>query len=446
MTEDTLLPFDLPAVSRKKVTADFAGGSISSDGGLVLLRGAERRLRLAETLAGCIREWRDPARTVHTLPAMLRFRMFAIACGYEDADDCDTLRADPLFKLAVGRAPESGRDLCSQPTMSRLENAPSLSEVGRLTGALVDIFCRSFPSPPAAITLDIDETCDAVHGQQQLSLFHGFYDTRCFLPVHVYHVESGKPVAILLRPGKTPSGVEVRTMLKHLTRRIRRHWPRTRLTFRGDSHYGRTEAMAWCEDNGVDYIFGLAGNAVLHALADETADDVELRHAETGADKTRGFADFSYAAGSWNRQRRVVARLEATTRGFDARYIVTSLTGEPRRLYEGVYCARGQAENLIKQHKAQLASDRTSCQSPLANQFRLVLHTAAYWLMLALRDAVPRRMDLAWAEFATIRQRLLKIGARVVEKAARVRIHLASACPDATLFRLLAGRFATSGP
>ena len=446
MTEDTPLPFDLPAVSRKKVTADFAGGSISSDGGLVLLRGAERRLRLAETLAGCIRDWRDPARTVHTLPAMLRFRMFAIACGYEDADDCDALRGDPLFKLAVGRAPESGRDLCSQPTMSRLENAPSLSEVGRLTAALVDIFCRSFPAPPAAVTLDIDETCDAVHGHQQLSLFHGFYDTRCFLPVHVYHVESGKPVAILLRPGKTPSGVEVRTMLKHLTRRIRRHWPRTRLTFRGDSHYGRTEAMAWCEDNGVDYIFGLAGNAVLHALADETADDVELRHAETGADKTRGFADFSYAAGSWNRQRRVVARLEATTRGFDARYIVTSLTGEPRRLYEGVYCARGQAENLIKQHKAQLASDRTSCQSPLANQFRLVLHTAAYWLMLALRDAVPRRMDLAWAEFATIRRRLLKIGARVVEKAARVRIHLASACPDATLFRLLAGRFATSGP
>ena len=446
MTDDIPLPFDLPAVSRKKVTADFAGGSISSDGGLVLLRGAERRLGLAETLAGCIREWRDPARTVHTLPAMLRFRMFAIACGYEDADDCDDLRADPLFKLAVGRAPESGRDLCSQPTMSRLENAPSLSEVGRLTGALVDIFCRSFAAPPAAIVLDIDDTCDRVHGHQQLSLFNAFYDTRCFLPVHVYHVESGRPVAVLLRPGKTPSGVEVRTMLRHLTRRIRRHWPRTRLTFRGDSHYGRTEAMAWCEDNGVDYIFGLAGNAVLHALADETAAAVRARHARTDADKVRGFAEFDYAAGSWDRPRRVVARLEATARGFDARYIVTSLEGEPRHLYEGVYCARGQAENLIKQHKAQLASDRTSCQSPLANQFRLVLHTAAYWLMLALRDAVPRRMPLAWAEFATIRQKLLKIGTRVVEKAARVRIHFASACPDAALFRLLAGRFATSGP
>ena len=195
----------------------------------------------------------------------------------------------------------------------------------------------------------------------------------------------------------------------------------------------------------VDYIFGLAGNAVLHALADETADDIELRHAETGADKVRGFASFDYAAGSWDRLRRVVARLEATARGFDARYIITSLTGEPHHLYEGVYCARGQAENLIKQHKAQLASDRTSCQSPTANQFRLVLHTAAYWLMLALREAGPRKMDLAWSELATIRQKLLKIGARVVEKAARVRIHFASACPDAALFRFLAGRFATSG-
>ena len=179
MTEDILLPFDLPAVRRKKVTADFEGGLISSDGGLVLLRGAERRLGLSETLAGCIREWRDPERVVHVLSGILRFRMFAIACGYEDADDCDALRGDPLFKLAVGRAPESGRDLCSQPTMSRLENAPSRIEVARMTAALVDIFCRSFPAPPTAITLDIDDTCDPVHGHQQMSLFNAHYDTRC---------------------------------------------------------------------------------------------------------------------------------------------------------------------------------------------------------------------------------------------------------------------------
>ena len=250
------------------------------------------------------------------------------------------------IKLASGHAPESGHDLCSQPTMSRLENAPSRIEVARMTAALVDIFCRSFPTPPAAITLDIDDTCDPVHGQQQLSLFHAHYDTRCFLPVHVYHVESGKPVAVLLRPGKTPSGAEVRTLLKHLVRRIRRHWPRTRLVFRGDSHYGRPQAMAWCEANGVDYIFGLSGNRALHALAYEMADDLKVRRAEAGADRMRAFAAFAYAARSWRRERRVIARLEATTRGFDARYIVTSLAGKARHLYEDVYCARGQAETV----------------------------------------------------------------------------------------------------
>ena len=350
------------------------------------------------------------------------------------------------IKLASGKAPESGRDLCSQPTMSRLENAPSRIEVARMTAALVDIFCRSFPAPPAAITLDIDDTCDPVHGHQQLSLFHAHYDTRCFLPVHVYHAESGKPVAVLLRPGKTPSGPEVRTLIKHLVRRIRRHWPRTRIVFRGDSHYGRAGAMAWCEENGVDYIFGLAGNRALHALAYEVADDLKVRRAEAGADRMRSFAAFAYAARSWGRERRVVARLEATTRGFDARYIVTSLSAEPHHLYEDIYCARGQAENLIKMHKGQLASDRTSCQSPLANQLRLVLHTAAYWLMLTLRDAIPRTAPLARAEFATLRLRLLKIGARVVEKATRIRIHFTSACPHAALFRLLAGRLAAAGP
>ena len=233
---------------------------------------------------------------------------------------------------------------------------------------------------------------------------------------------------------------------KHLVHRIRRHWPRTRIVFRGDSHYGRTQAMAWCEENGVDYIFGLAGNRALHALAYEAADDLKVRRAEAGADRMRAFATFAYAARSWDRERRVVARLEASTRGFDARYIVTSLEGDPRRLYEDVYCARGQAENLIKLHKGQLASDRTSCQSPIANQLRLVLHTAAYWLMLTLRDTIPRAAPLARAEFATLRLRLLKIGARVIEKATRVRIHFTSACPDAALFRLLAGRLAAAGP
>ena len=244
MTDDSLLLFDLPSAQRKKVSAAFDGGLISSDGGLVLLREAERRLGLAETLAGCIRDRRNQAQVVHALPAMLRFRILAVACGYEDADDCDALRTDPLFKLASGKTPESSRDLCSQPAMSRLENAPSRIGVARMTAALVALFCRSFPSPPAAITLAIDDTCDAVRGHRQLPLFHAHDDTRCFLPVHVHHVESGKPVAVLLRPGKTPSGSEVRTLVKHLVRPIRRHWPHTRIVLRGDGHYGRTQAMA----------------------------------------------------------------------------------------------------------------------------------------------------------------------------------------------------------
>jgi len=446
MSDDTLLPFDLPAVCRKKVTACFDGGLLSSDGGLLLLRDAERRLGLADRLAGCLRDARDPDRVGHTLAEMLRFRMLAIACGYEDADDCDSLRRDPLFKLAVGRMPESGQALCSQPTMSRLENTPSRTQAARMTAALVDTFCRSFPNPPKAVTLDIDDTCDAVHGHQQLSLFNAHYDTRCFLPIHVYHVESGKPVAVLPRPGRTPSGAEVRSVLRHLVGRIRRHWPATRITMRGDSHYGRPEAMAWCEANDVDYLFGLAGNRRLHALAEAVADDLKVRRAEAGAETMRAFADLDYAAKSWTRARRVVVRMEATTRGFDARYVVTSLSGEAQYLYETVYCIRGQAENLIKMHKVQLASGRTSCQSPVANQVRLVLHTAAYWLMLTVRDTVPAASRLATAEFATLRLRLFKLGARVVEKAARIRVHLASACPDAALFRLLAGRLATAGP
>jgi hypothetical protein len=434
MTDDRPSPFDLPAVRRKKLTADFDGGSLSSDGGLLLLREAERGLGIARRLAGAIRDRRDPTRIGHELPELLKTRMFAIACGYEDANDLDRLRHDPLLKLAVGRHPESGEALCSQSTMSRLENMPSKIEAARLTAALVDQFCASFPSAPKAITLDIDDTVDEAHGGQQLSFWNAHYDCRCFLPIHVYHVESGKPVAMILREGKTPNGKEVRTVIKHLTRRIRRHWPKTRIVWRGDSHYGRAEAMTWCEENAAGFIFGLAGNAVLDGLCREAADDLCVRRAEAGAEKMRAFESFQYRAKSWDKPRKVVARLEATAQGLDIRYIVTSLPGSAQHLYETVYCERGQAENLIKLHKAQLASDRTSCHSPTANQVRLVLHTAAYWLMLTLRDAIPAASPLAKAEFVTIRSKLIKIAARVIERAARIRVHLPAGCPEQAWF------------
>ena len=446
MDEDILLPLDLPAVQRKKVTLAFDGGRLSSDAGVLLLREAERELGLAERLAACIKDRRDAAKLDHTLVEMLRTRMFAIAAGYEDARDCDALRHDPVFKMAVGRAPESGAALCSQPTMSRLENAPSKIEVARMMAAMVALFCASWERPPAAITLDIDDTFDAVHGHQQLSLFNAHYDERCFLPIHIYEATSGKPVAVILRPGRTPAGREVRAIIKQVTRHIRRAWPEVRILWRGDSHYARPEAMDWCEDNDVDYIFGLAGNDVLKARVRAAGDDLCVRRAEAGADKLRGFCAFDYAAKSWRRKRHVAARLEASRRGFDTRFVVTSLAGAPQPLYETVYCARGQAENLIKMHKSQLASDRTSCQSPTANQFRLILHTAAYWLMHGLRAAAPKASEWARAEFATLRLHLIKIAARVVEKTSRIRVSLPSACPGRTAFALIAANLRPQPP
>jgi hypothetical protein len=381
MQQDVLLPFDLPAVARKKVSVAFDGGMLSSDAGVLLLRGVERRLGIAARLAACLTDHRDPTRIDHTLVEMLRLRMFAIAAGYEDTNDCTMLRQDPVFKMAVGRAPESGEPLCSQPTMSRLENAPRRPEIARMIGAMVDLFCASWKRAPASITLDIDDTFDAVHGKQQLSLFNAHYDERCFLPIHIYEGTSGKPVAVILREGKTPTGVEVRTILKHVIAHIRQHWTRARILVRGDSHYGRLEAMAWCEANGIDYIFGFGGNQVLHDMVRPHADELCVRRAITGAEKRRTWKGLHYGAKSWGTQRRMVARIEATMLGLDIRYVVTSLRGTAKYLYETVYCGRGQAENFIKLHKAQLASDRTSCRDPRANQVRLILHTAAYWLL-----------------------------------------------------------------
>lgn len=447
MTDDTLLPFSIPAVKGKKITAAFDGGRITSDGGVMLLAAAERRLGLADRLAAAIGDRRDPSRVRHAMADILRARIFAIACGYEDANDLDRLRSDPAFKLACGRLPDSGIDLCSQPTCSRAENLPDLRTVIRLGEVLVDLWLSSYAAPPDSVTLDIDDTLDVVHGHQQLSLFNAHYDARCFLPIHIYDAATGRPVAMILRPGKTPTGKEIRGHLRRLVRRIRRRWPATGILIRGDSHYGRAEVMQWCEAIGVDYVFGLPGNRVLQRLVDDAADDIRTRRALDGRPALRGFTETRYSAKSWNVARRACARIEATTRGLDIRFVVTNLTtGSAERIYEVIYCARGQAENLIKMHKSQLASDRTSCRAPLANQVRLVLHTAAYWLMLTVREAVPKTHRLAHAEFATLRLRLLKLGARVIESASRIRLAFAAACPEAALVRRIALTLQPAGP
>lgn len=453
MTDDTFLPFDLPSVRRKKLTVDFAGGNQSSDGGLLLLREAERRLGVCRRLAAAMPDRRDPDRVRHAMFEMVMARAAAIACGYEDAIDLDRLRHDPLLKVAVGRCPESGAPLASQSTISRLENAPSKAQAGRLSAALVDQFGATV-RPGKLEVLDIDDTFCAAHGGQQLAFWNAHHDERGFATMHIHHVASGTPVVAILRPARTPKGTEVRTVIKHVTQRLRKHWAETRIVWRGDSHYGRVEAMEWAEDNDADYIFGLAGNAALDALTAEAAMYLRFHHAMSSKAKLRGFVSFMYQANSWKRPRRVVARLECSLQPgeagmrqeVDIRYVVTSLKGSAQHLYENVYCQRGQMENLIKLHKAQLASDRMSCHSATANQVRLVLHTAAFWLMHGVRAAIPRTSPLASAEFATIRQRLIKIGARVIEHLARIRIQLPTTCPEGPLFRCVARGLMPSGP
>jgi hypothetical protein len=459
MTDDTPLPFDLPAVRRKKLTVDFDGGNQSSDGGLLLLREAERKIGVCRRLADAMPDHRDPNRLRHAMFEMVMARSSAIACGYEDANDFDRLRHDPLMKVAVGRCPQSGAALASQSTISRLENAPSKSEATRLCAALVDQLATTV-KPGRLEILDIDDTFCAAHGGQQLAFWNAHHDERGFASMHIYHVASGAPVAAILRPARTPKGTEVRTVIKHVTRRLRQHWRHTRIVWRGDSHYGRAEAMDWAESNGEDYIFGLPGNAALDALTAETAKHLRFHHAARSQEKLRTHVSFMYQASSWPRPRKVVARLECslqpdsqasvTSMGMrqevDIRYVVTSLKGSAQHLYENVYCARGQMENLIKLHKAQLASDRMSCHSATANQVRLALHTAAFWLMHAVRAAIPQTDPFAKAEFATIRERLIKIGARVIEHIARIRIQLPTSCPQGGLFRAIALGLMPSAP
>jgi Transposase DDE domain group 1 len=285
MTEDTPLPFDLPAVDRKKITVDFAGGNQSSDGGLLLLRQSEAQLGVCQRIANAMPDHRDQSRIEHQMSEIVMARVAAIACGYEDANDHDRLRHDPLMKIAVGRCPETGEPLASQPTISRLENAPRKTDAARLCAAMVDQFGATV-KPSKSEILDIDDTFCAAHGGQPLAFWNAHHDERGFASMHIYHVESGTPVSAILRPVRTPKGTEVRTVIKHVTKQLRKndHWLNTTITWRGDSHYGRVEAMEWAEDNGDHYIFGLAGNTTLDALTAKAADNLRFHHAVSGED------------------------------------------------------------------------------------------------------------------------------------------------------------------
>jgi Transposase DDE domain group 1 len=430
----------LSPVHGKAIVARFDGGRLSSEGGLLALREIERRLGLAERLAACLTDRRVPEKVRHRLAEIIRFRMLMIAAGYEDGNDADVLRGDPMFKLALDRLP-SGEDLCSQSTISRLENLPDVRALLRLGSALIDQYCRAFRQAPRRIVLDIDDPFDRVHGTQQLRLFNAFYDDYGFQPIVVFDGE-GRFVTALLRPGKRPSGKEIRASVRRLVGALRARWPRVAILLRADSHYACPEVFAWCRANRVDWLFGLAPNAALcrHVAALEKATAARWRTApERG--KRRRFAQFYDAAQSWSRVERIIARVEAGPMGTDTRFIVTNLEGgRAKHLYERLYCARGQAENHIKAWKNHLAADRTSCHAAEANQFRLFLHAGAYWLLWSMRQLMPKRSLWRVMQFDTLRLRSVKLAARVVELKTQVKIHLPSSAPDQAIFALLLGR------
>jgi hypothetical protein len=431
MIDPTLPLPGLSPVSGKPVIARFDGGVLSSDGGLLVLREVERRLGVADRFASCIIDPRDPELITHSLADIIRFRLLMIAAGYEDGNDATGLRLDPMFKMALDHLP-SGDDLCSQPTISRLENLLDARALLRIGRTLIDLYCGSFGQVPKRITLDWDDTFDKVHGGQQLRLFNAHHDEYGFQPIVVFDGD-GRFVTTLLRPAQRPSGVEIRAHLRRVIRQIRANWPKVEILLRGDSHYCTPEVLDWCRAEGIDYILGVAPTTTLkkHVAALEISTQDRFNNDPDGA-KVRRFKEFHDGAASWSRVERIIARVEAGSMGTDSRFIVTSLTkGTPRDLYQKLYCGRGQAENHIKSWKTHLAADRTSCTKASANQFRLFLHAGTYWLMWSLRAQMPKKSPWRTAQFDTIRLRLIKIAARIVEMKSQIKIQLPTATPNA---------------
>jgi hypothetical protein len=438
---DLMLPLpSLSPVSGKTVIAKFDGGLLSSDGGILVLREVEQRLRVADRLAACIKDPRSPDQITHSLADIIRFRMLMIAAGYEDGNDASHLRGDPMFKMAQGLSP-SDRELCSQSTISRLENLPDARALLRMGRAMVDLYCESFRQVPQRITLDIDDTFDAVYGDQQLRLFNAHYDEYGFQPIVVFDGE-GRFITTVLRSAKRPGGKEIRAFLRRLLRAIRANWPKTQILLRGDSHYCCPEVLDWCRANGVDYVLGVALTTTLRGHIEGLEASTRARFEVTSKDaKLRRFKEFYDGAKSWSRVERIIARVEAGEEGSDTRFIVTNLKlRNARVLYEDVYCRRGQAENHIKSWKTHLAADRTSCTKAAANQFRLFLHAGAYWLMWGLRTSMPRRSIWRTAQFDTLRLRLIKVATRIVEMKTMIRVHLPTSCPEKDILRLALGR------
>jgi hypothetical protein len=428
-------PLPLVPVGGKDVDLDFDGGRLSSDAGVVLLKDIDAPLGITHNLAAVLSDPRDPRRIHFTLEDLITQRVCHIAAGYEDANDAHTLRDDPIFTLRLDRLPESGAPLASQPTISRFEHRVSRTELSRMALEVLHQCIASYAPPPKVIVLDVDDTEDPVHGGQEPARFDGYSGGDGFLPFHVYEGLSGRLITTMLK-AKRFTGAQRLSVLKRLGKRLRHAWPDTLLILRGDSHFAYPEVMQWVEAQpGLSYVTGLTSNAVLKALAHEAVEPATRASARWGRKVTRFHSTRSQAQ-TWSRPRRVVIKVEVSEQGVNTRFVVTDMEqARTKGLYQNIYCARGQAENEMKDHKLSLKSDRTSCHRFEANQFRVLLHAAAYVLLETLRREVLRTTQWASATMETIQLRLLKLGARVQEFKDRIKISLPSSCPVAPVLR-----------
>jgi hypothetical protein len=432
MTDCNRQPLPFSSLGPKAVVADFDGGRLTSDAGALLLREVDDRIGLFDALDAAIPDPRLPLLVVHDQRAMIAQRVIAIALGYEDLNDHQALRTDPALQVAAATAPDPDAGLASPPTLCRLENRVDREALVRIAAALVDQFIAAHAAPPAHLILDFDATDDRVHGHQERRFFHGYYDHHCFLPLYVF---CGDELLVsYLRPSDIDAAKHARAVLKLLVRRLRAAWPEVGITIRGDSGFCRWRTMRWCDSNGIGYVLGLARNPALQRQARDEIERAERQYRRSG-EPQRVFGSFSYAAASWDRSRRVIVKAEHLAKGANPRFVVTNVPGDPRELYEEVYCQRGEMENRIKEQQLGLFADRTSCHRFLANQFRLLLSSAAYVLMQALRRGPLAGTELARAQVGTIRLKLFKVAARVVVSARRVVFHLASSYPYQALFR-----------
>lgn len=427
MTECTQESFEFPVCKRRVVEANFEGGDITSDGGVLLLRQADRVLGLSEAIAAVLSDPRRQASVDHNDLSLLRQRLYALALGYEDLNDHDQLRQDLAIQTAVDR----DRVLASSSTLCRWENRADRATAWCLHRVLVDQFIGSFKRAPKKLILDFDATDDAIHGRQDGAQFHGYYDHYCFLPLYVFCKD--QLLVSYLRQSQIDGAKHAWAILALLVKRLRQVWPKVKIIFRGDAGFCRWRMLSWCERNNVGYIVGIAKNNRLNTLTAKLQQDARDCYTALGA-KVRWFTEIQYAAGTWDHKRRVIAKIEHTDKGSNPRYVVTSLTGEPQSLYDKLYCARGDMENRIKESQLDMFGGRTSCHRWWPNQFRLLLSSLAYVLVESLRRLALQNTELARAYVGTVRLKLLKIGAVIMRNTRRVRFLLASGHPYQALF------------